>query len=119
MSTGAKTTVGCAVLLVILSPFLFDSSVRPGKEPAPALHGVEPADADRPARTDPPGKSPARVPRAGPVLGVRIGVETLRNPYWYAAQGHQAEAKQFWQKAHWERVLRGWAAEGYNYVLYW
>jgi len=52
-------------------------------------------------------------------LGVRIGVETLRNPYWYAAQGHQAEAEQFWQKAHWDRVLRGWAAEGYNYVLYW
>ncbi|MBI1915266.1 MAG: hypothetical protein HYS12_11085 [Planctomycetes bacterium] len=50
---------------------------------------------------------------------MRIGVETLRHPYWYAAQGHQAEAEQFWDKAHWDRVLRNWAAEGYNYVLYW
>jgi hypothetical protein len=52
-------------------------------------------------------------------LDVRIGVETLRNPYWYAENGHEAEAKQFWDRDHWDRVLRGWAAEGYNHVLYW
>src|SRR4051794_13857302 len=119
MSTAAKTTFGFAVLVIILSPFLVDSSDPPAKRSAPASHRIDPADADRPSRTDPPDKASARVPRAGPVLGVRIGVETLRNPYWYAAQGHQVEAEQFWQKAHWDRVLRSWAAEGYNYVLYW
>jgi hypothetical protein len=65
-----------------------------------------------------PGKGPAPVARAR-ALGVRIGVETLRNPYWYEENGHLAEAKQFWDKDHWDRVLRGWADEGYNYVLYW
>src|SRR6059036_1996647 len=94
MSTGARSTVRFTVLLVMLSPFLLRSS-------------------------DQTGKGETRERRAGRVLGVRIGVETLRNPYWYAAQGHQAEAEQFWEKAHWDRVLRGWAAEGYNYVLYW
>jgi hypothetical protein len=82
-----------AVLLVLLCPFLLHSS-------------------------DQKGKGETRE-RAGRILGVRIGVETLRNPYWYAAQGHRAEAEQFWDRAHWDRVLRGWAAEGYTYVLYW
>jgi hypothetical protein len=63
-----------------------------------------------------PPTSPARLNRA---LEVRIGVETLRNPYWYAEQGHHEEAKQFWDRDHWDRVLRGWAAEGYTHVLYW
>jgi hypothetical protein len=53
------------------------------------------------------------------VLGVRIGVETLRNPFWYAANGHDQEAKQFWDRGHWDRVLRGWADEGYTYLIYW
>src|SRR5262249_33306044 len=69
-------------------------------------------------RAGQPGERPAPVPRAK-VLGVRIGVETLRNPYWYEEHGHHQEAKQFWDKGHWDRVLRGWAAEGYTYVLYW
>ena len=33
--------------------------------------------------------------------------------------GYDAEAKQFWDRDHWDRVLRGWAAEGYTHVLYW
>jgi hypothetical protein len=60
--------------------------------------------------------APARRARA---LGVRIGVETLRNPYWYEENGQPEEAKQFWDRDHWDRVLSGWAAEGYNHVLYW
>jgi hypothetical protein len=64
------------------------------------------------------GKEGAPAPRAR-ALGVRIGVETLRNPYWYEENGRPEEAKQFWDKEHWDRVLRGWAAEGYNHVLYW
>src|SRR5262249_2422353 len=52
-------------------------------------------------------------------LAVRIGVETLRNPYWYAEHGYREEASQFWDRDHWDRVLRGWAAEGYTHVLYW
>lgn len=63
-----------------------------------------------------PDEGPAPRARA---LGVRIGVETLRNPFWYAEQGHTEEAKRFWDKEHWDRVLRGWADEGYNHVLYW
>src|SRR5262249_20128377 len=93
MSTAARAAVRLAVLLAILSPWLVSSADRPGRDPAEA-------------------------PR-GKTLGVRIGVETLRNPYWYADQGHKAEAEQFWDRAHWDRVLRRWAAEGYNYVLYW
>ena len=59
-------------------------------------------------------------PQAGTrQLSARIGVETLRNPYWYAENGHKAEAEQFWDKSHWDRLLRGWAAEQYNYLLYW
>jgi hypothetical protein len=50
---------------------------------------------------------------------VRIGVETLRHPYWYEENGHREEARQFWDRGHWDRVLRGWAAEGYTHVLYW
>ena len=65
-----------------------------------------------------PGEGTAPVPRTR-ILGVRIGVETLRNPYWYEEHGHREEAKQFWDKRHWDRALRGWAAEGYTHVLYW
>ncbi len=56
---------------------------------------------------------------AGRELHVRIGVETLRNPFWYAEQGYQAEADQFWIKDHWDRVISGWVAEGYSHLLYW
>src|SRR5947208_13844166 len=52
-------------------------------------------------------------------LDVRVCVEQLRNPFWYEAHGQPAEAKEFWDRAHWERVLKAWAADGYNAVLYW
>jgi hypothetical protein len=65
-----------------------------------------------------PAKEVGQAPR-GRALGVRIGVETLRNPHWYEDNGRAQEAKQFWDRGHWDRVLRGWAAEGYNHVLYW
>jgi hypothetical protein len=56
--------------------------------------------------------------RAAP-LEVRMGVEQLRNPYWYQAHGQADEARTFWDKKHWERVLQGWADDGYNALLYW
>ncbi len=52
-------------------------------------------------------------------LELRIGVETLRNPFWYAEHGRQAEAQQFWDRAGWDRALRVWANEHYNAILYW
>lgn len=91
-TTRRRTVVRCSVvLLAITVPFLSDRPVRTGEAPAPTARA----------------------------LGVRIGVETLRNPYWYEANGHREEAKQFWERDHWDRVLRGWAAEGYTHVLYW
>ena len=45
---------------------------------------------------------------------LRIGVEQLRNPFWYEAHGSPAEAKEFWDKQHWERAFRQWAGDGYN-----
>lgn len=65
------------------------------------------------------GRSSEELRPRSRALRVRIGVETLRNPYWYAEQGHTEEAKQFWDKEYWDRILRGWADEGYNHVLYW
>src|SRR5688572_15984422 len=56
---------------------------------------------------------------AGPPLELRIGLEQLRNPYWYADHGMDDEARQFWDKDHWQRVLSGWADDGYNALLYW
>jgi hypothetical protein len=52
-------------------------------------------------------------------LELRIGCETLRNPFWYAQEGRTEEARQFWDRAVWDRVLRAWASERYNAVLYW
>src|SRR5438034_7281620 len=70
------------------------------------------------ARTQPllpkderPGKAPA--------LEVRMCFEQLRNPYCYEAKGQNDEVKAFWDKKHWERVLKAWADEGYNAILYW
>lgn len=57
--------------------------------------------------------------RRPPALETRIGVEQLRNPYWYAEHGQDEEARQFWDKEFWEKALRDWAADGYNGVLYW
>jgi hypothetical protein len=60
--------------------------------------------------------SPAR--RDG-VLELRIGSETLRNPYWYADNGHEDEARHFWDKKEWDRRLMRWAEEEYTAILYW
>src|SRR5690348_5754445 len=51
---------------------------------------------------------------AGRSFDLRIGVEILRNPFWYAAEGHDAEANAFWNKTEWDRRLRAWAAEEYS-----
>src|SRR5262245_48692187 len=58
-------------------------------------------------------------PRRAGVLELRIGSETLRNPYWYAENGRAEEARQFWDKKAWDRVFQRWAGEEYNAVLYW
>lgn len=55
----------------------------------------------------------------GRVLELRIGRETLHNPFWYARQGRAAEARRFWDREAWDRVLRALAAERYNAILYW
>jgi hypothetical protein len=60
-----------------------------------------------------------RPARASGVLELRIGSETLRHPYWYADNGHQEEARHFWDKQGWDRVFTRWAAEEYNAILYW
>jgi hypothetical protein len=64
-----------------------------------------------------PSASPP--PERAPALELRLGVEQLRNPFWYEAKGHADEVREFWDKAHWERVLKGWADDGYNALLYW
>src|SRR5579884_20540 len=53
-------------------------------------------------------------PARGRALELRMGVEQLRNPYWYEARGQRDEAGTFWDREHWERVLKGWADDGYN-----
>ncbi len=58
-------------------------------------------------------------PARGRALELRMGVEQLRNPYWYEARGQRDEAGTFWDREHWERVLKGWADDGYNALLYW
>src|SRR5262245_6067538 len=65
----------------------------------------------------PEGKGSATAPNRA--LPVRIGVETLRNPYWYADNGYPKEAGQFWDKDRWDHILRRWADEGYNHLVYW
>src|SRR5262245_51522827 len=75
---------------------------------------VQPAQGSETPRGQPPAAMPA--PLAGRALNMRIGVETLRNPFWYAEHGHNAEAEQFWDQKHWDRILKGWSAEGYNYL---
>ncbi len=53
-----------------------------------------------------------------PPFELRVQTEQLRNPYWYAEHGQQGEADNFWDKDYWERILSGFAREGYNAVLY-
>src|SRR5688500_4840670 len=36
-------------------------------------------------------------------LEIRMGMEQLRNPFWYEAHGQPEEARAFWDRAHWER----------------
>jgi hypothetical protein len=73
------------------------------------------------AAHDPGPSSSGRkeLPAARPALELRMCVEQLRNPYWYEARGQHDEVKTFWDKKHWERVLKTWADDGYNAVLYW
>jgi hypothetical protein len=66
----------------------------------------------------PQAERPAVVPPTGR-FELRIGVETLRNPYWYEDQGRTGEARRFWDKSEWDRILRGWAQERSSAILYW
>jgi hypothetical protein len=68
-----------------------------------------------------PGAPGNEKPRAAapPALELRMGLEQLRNPYWYEQHGQPKEAKDFWDKDYWEKALNQWADEGYNAVLYW
>jgi hypothetical protein len=50
---------------------------------------------------------------------LRMGVEQLRNPYWYEEHGQLEEARRFWDRSDWESRLKAWSKEGYNAVLYW
>jgi hypothetical protein len=60
-----------------------------------------------------------KAPPPGPALELRMGVEQLRNPYWYEKHGQPAEARNFWDRDSWDRALSEWARDGYNAVLYW
>src|SRR5262245_44395859 len=63
--------------------------------------------------------APAAPAMPGPALEMRVCVEQLRNPYWYEDHGQPDEVRAFWDRAHWGRVLKAWADDGYNAVLYW
>jgi hypothetical protein len=93
MSIRPRPTLRVKVVLVIAVPLLMICGARAAKDPVPA--------------------------RRGRTLGIRVGVETLRNPFWYAENGYVDEAKQFWDKDRWDRVLRGWVDDGYNHLIYW
>jgi hypothetical protein len=67
----------------------------------------------------PPLGTKEQQPAKAPTLEVRVCVEQLRNPFWYQAKGRKDEVKEFWDRKHWERVLKAWADDGYNAVLYW
>ena len=54
-----------------------------------------------------------------PTLEIRIGLEQLRDPFWYEDHGYPDEARYFWDQNHWENVLKQWARQGYNALLYW
>jgi len=57
--------------------------------------------------------------QGGDVLDLRIGVETLHHPFWCAEHNQPAAARRFWDRNEWDRILRGWAQEHYNAILYW
>jgi len=64
------------------------------------------------------GPAPGRAEVGARPLEVRIRAEQLRNPYWYKKHGGAQEARQFWDRAYWERILGTIKEEGYNAVLY-
>lgn len=66
-----------------------------------------------------PAKPQSETIMAPRTLEMRIGMEILRNPFWYADEGHKAEAELFWDRKYWDRVLKGWAREEYTAILYW
>src|SRR5437016_5502918 len=93
-----------ALALVIMMTASWQTAFRPKEKAAPLAEASLP---EQPAAA------------RGRVLEMRIGVETLRNPFWYAENGHDAEARRFWDKKEWDRILRGWAEEHYNAIIYW
>jgi hypothetical protein len=66
------------------------------------------------------GQDESAKPRSErPALALRMGVEQLRNPFWYESHGQGAEARNFWDKKYWDRALKEWADDGYNAIHYW
>jgi hypothetical protein len=103
-SSRTTTFAGLAVAAAVVVVAAAFSGDRAKSAPA-----AQPARADVSAPNAAPGRS----------LELRMGVAILRNPFWYAAEGHESEARAFWDKQEWDRMLRGWAAEDYNALLYW
>src|SRR5262245_55733785 len=67
----------------------------------------------------PPPWTKEQQPAKAATLEVRMCVEQLRNPFWYETKGQKDEVKEFWDRRHWEQILKAWADDGYNAVLYW
>jgi hypothetical protein len=57
------------------------------------------------------------VPRGS--LELRVGLEQLRDPFWYEANDQPAEAETFWNREGWKQHLKYWAENDYNAVLFW
>src|SRR5262249_21216963 len=87
---------------------------QPVAEPDAA---AAPGDQQNAANAKEPTQSAAIMARRS--FDMRIGVETLRNPYWYEEQGLNEDVRRFWDKKEWERILRGWKDEHYSAVIYW
>jgi hypothetical protein len=90
---------------------------RSGDSPAGDAASV-PIDEARTVLAKSPSSDPDDAQRSA-VLELRIGSETLRNPYWYADNGRQQESSQFWDTTAWDSAFHRWAEEGYNAILYW
>src|SRR5262249_39899624 len=67
----------------------------------------------------PPPGTKEQQPAKAATLEVRMCVEQLRNPFWYEIKGHKDEVKEFWDRKHWEQILKARVDDGYNAVLYW
>jgi hypothetical protein len=72
-----------------------------------------------PGSPSPPAPEAAKPAHQANALEMRMGVEQLRNPYWYERHGQPEAAKAFGDKQSWDKALRGWADDGYSAVLYW